>query len=104
MINCDACGNPKEICVCSEHEGFAIKRYLVFAGEDFYALGGWGDFCGDFDTEDEAFKAALDVPNSEWRHIVDTKTGKIIASDVGNSTPTFSLNGRRVSKGAQSNG
>lgn len=26
------------------------KRYLVFAGYDYYPEGGWGDFQGSFDT------------------------------------------------------
>lgn len=27
-----------------------ISRYLLFVGQDYYPRGGWGDFCGDFDT------------------------------------------------------
>ncbi len=31
-----------------------IKRFLVFAYDDYYPAGGWGDFRGAFDTSEEA--------------------------------------------------
>jgi hypothetical protein len=36
-----------------------MKRYLVFAGDDYYPAGGWGDFQGSFDS-------AVDIETGEW--------------------------------------
>jgi hypothetical protein len=64
-----------------------MKRFLVFAGDDYYPSGGWKDFHSDHDT----LKEAADVVNArhvedwckdelklggllQWVHIVDTLT------------------------------
>lgn len=74
-----------------------MKRFLVFAGQSYYAAGGWADFRGDFDDIGEATKCcplgteiecrrddtkddeeadyAYDI---EWRQIVDTQTLKVV--------------------------
>lgn len=31
-----------------------MKRFLVFAGDSYYASGGWSDFHADADTAEEA--------------------------------------------------
>lgn len=63
-----------------------MKRYLLFAGPDYYAYGGWLDFRGDYKTV-AAAKAAhtrlkppseSEVEDIEWAHIVDTETGAIV--------------------------
>lgn len=59
-----------------------MKRYLLFSGEDYYPIGGWKDFIGDFDSAEEA-KSSLPVPGKmvcpDWFHIVDTYTKTIVA-------------------------
>jgi hypothetical protein len=58
-----------------------MKRYIVFAGYQYYPSGGWRDFCGDFDTKDEAHAHGQDMTwktrggNLDWYHVVDTETG-----------------------------
>lgn len=54
-----------------------MKRYLLFAGDEYYPNRGWKDFKGDFDTEPEAFKQALRC-DRDWYQIVDTETKQII--------------------------
>lgn len=56
-----------------------MKRFLVFAGEAYYPLGGWNDFRSSFDTKEEAF-AAKEVLHSAvgWVHVVDSETQQIV--------------------------
>lgn len=54
-----------------------MKRWLLFAGDNYYPIGGWDDFQADFDTKEEAFdKAAESViaRACDWAHIVDSQT------------------------------
>lgn len=56
-----------------------MKRYLLFAGEEYYPSGGWNDFRGAFDTLEEARLAAFEPRGCEygyWFHVVDTQTMK----------------------------
>jgi len=60
-----------------------MKRYLVFAGYSNFGIGGWFNFKGDFDTEDEAGICVGRVFTNllrpfDWWHIVDTSKNKII--------------------------
>ena len=49
-----------------------MKRYLVFAGEDYYPAGGWGDFIEAFAShEDAASKAAECEERGDWSQVVD---------------------------------
>lgn len=52
-----------------------MKRYLVFAGYEYYPRGGWGDFVGSFDDLDEA-KACS--PETDWLEVVDRETSEVI--------------------------
>jgi hypothetical protein len=58
-----------------------LKRYLVFAGENYYAAGGWWDFRGSFDDLEEA---RLEVKGwtgkMHWTQIVDIETGEEVPS------------------------
>lgn len=50
-----------------------MKSFLLFSGADYYPEGGFHDFLGDFDTEEEAVKAFKDTADTfarEWAHIV----------------------------------
>lgn len=51
-----------------------MKRYAVFAGEQYYPCGGWGDYQGSYDTHDEAF-AAAGAGKSDWFEVVDLTLG-----------------------------
>jgi hypothetical protein len=45
-----------------------MKRYLVFAWDDYYPAGGWGDFVGAFDDLDAAKACAAQCTSVEgWR-------------------------------------
>lgn len=54
-----------------------LKRFLLFAGPDYYPGGGWDDFRGSFDTRQEAedyYNAGgpdKNYPKWDWYHIVD---------------------------------
>lgn len=56
-----------------------MKRYLVFAGSQYYPYGGWSDFQGDWDTLAEAVEySCLCGIAFDWWHIVDTTTKQIV--------------------------
>lgn len=55
-----------------------MKRYLLFAYWTYYPRGGWLDFVGSFDTQEEAESAALANKKSHW-HIIDANTGEEVA-------------------------
>jgi len=49
-----------------------MKRYLLFAGYDYYPAGGWGDFIEAFPTfEEAAVGRATYEKKRDWIHIVD---------------------------------
>jgi hypothetical protein len=51
-----------------------MKRYLLFAGENYYPKGGWEDFVKDFNTVEEALEYMAHYKPDDWFHIVDRKT------------------------------
>ena len=64
-----------------------MKRYFAFHGQVYYPSGGMGDFIGDFDTEDAAYKAILAAEGKPaeslrfkftWGEIWDSHTRSII--------------------------
>lgn len=59
-----------------------MNRFLLFSFENYYPSGGWEDFAGDYATLDEA-KDARFVSRGKSAHIVDTQTGKIVATAYG---------------------
>ena len=66
-----------------------MKRYLLFAGMDYYPSGGWDDYLGDFITISECLSHLKEEKNRcwdplEWHHIVDTKTMKIVEIEDDN--------------------
>lgn len=59
-----------------------MKRFLVFAGLNFYAAGGWLDFFKDFDDPEKAKKfAKKKAKEYNWAHVVDTETMEILKED-----------------------
>lgn len=53
-----------------------MKRFLVFAFEDYYPAGGWNDFKSDHDTQEEVDAAVIEEANRGWAYlqVVDTET------------------------------
>ena len=50
-----------------------MKRFILFAGDDYYPQGGWGDFRGFFDTIEECLKELIKTPiKYDWAHVYDT--------------------------------
>lgn len=61
-----------------------MKRYLLFAGDNYYPGGGWKDFVDDCDDKKEAelfikhwSRKSL---TGTWAHVVDSHSGKIVKS------------------------
>jgi len=54
-----------------------VKRFVVFASDDHYPAGGWGDFRASLDTYAEALAVAMvyDRDGLSW-HIIDLTTGQ----------------------------
>lgn len=56
-----------------------MKRYIVFAGDNYYPRGGWKDKRGSFDQLDEAVNKAKEYYEEDrgyhWCHVVDLETG-----------------------------
>lgn len=52
-----------------------MKKYLLFAGSQYYPSGGWNDFKGDFDSIHDAREAAKLI-KWDWAHVVNTDTVK----------------------------
>ena len=59
-----------------------LKRYLVFAGRDYDATGGMGDFINDYDTEPKALVRAKEYvknnPRWRWSNVYDQQEKKEI--------------------------
>ena len=56
-----------------------MKRFLLFSGDHYYPSGGWKDFCGDYDSVEEATQYLKSqcfkdyYMSNSWYHIVDTQ-------------------------------
>lgn len=57
-----------------------MKNFLLFAGCSFYPDGGWIDYRGSFDTQDEAIEYAKKLEASvDWWHVVNLLLQSIVA-------------------------
>lgn len=61
----------------------AMKRFLLFAGDKYYPVGGADDLIGSFNDRDEAEDAGWpgwfeDSP-PDWAHVFDCETGEIVS-------------------------
>lgn len=55
-----------------------MKRFMLFAGDSYYADGGAIDFKGDFDTWQAAVMTAREAPLPfGWWHVYDTVNRKV---------------------------
>lgn len=69
-----------------------MKRYLLFAGDNFYPFSRWLDFVNSFDTIEEAETAAnaimkkeFNIPYEykyEYYHIIDNIDGKTVVKSL----------------------
>lgn len=73
-----------------------MKRYALFAGNQYYPAGGWSDYRGAFDTMDEAREKArayntdqsdaypADSASGEWEwwQIVDLNQGEVVEPEI----------------------
>jgi len=58
-----------------------MKRYILFAGNQYYPMPGCDDIVNSFDTIEEAtdlLPVLKDYGMCDWACILDIKTGKII--------------------------
>jgi len=54
-----------------------MRRYLLFAGDQYYPAGGWHDFQGSFDSVAEAkedYERHRWLKYWDWGHVVDAET------------------------------
>jgi hypothetical protein len=61
-----------------------MKRFLLFAGYNYYPRGGANDLQDSFDTEEEAIvegnkltNLSLNYAEYDWFNIIDTKEGEL---------------------------
>ena len=52
-----------------------MKRYLLFAGDNYYPCGGWNDFEGSFDTKEEIKIEERFYQIWERKHFPEGKSG-----------------------------
>jgi hypothetical protein len=53
--------------------------FVLFAGDNYYPLGGWRDWAGTFPSKEEAVTWAAQT-RRDWWHVLDVKRGSIVAS------------------------
>ncbi len=46
-----------------------MKQFLLFAGDFYYPSGGWEDYVGDFDSQEQAIAHAATI-SCDWWQIV----------------------------------
>jgi hypothetical protein len=57
-----------------------INRFLLFWGLEMQADGGFLDFAGDFPTVNAAEDKVIASDAADWAHVVDGRTGIILAA------------------------
>ena len=56
-----------------------MKKFLVFAGEDCYPIGGWSDLKGDFESMDKASDFCQEIaPQNDWIQIADIHSATVL--------------------------
>lgn len=60
---------------------YQLKRYLLFAGLEHYAKGGWKDLAGSFETLDDAEERGRNriETGDEWFQVIDLYSGREVA-------------------------
>jgi hypothetical protein len=58
-----------------------VNRYLLFAGDRYYPLGGFKDFRGSFTVVEAAVEYGRnETDDFDWWHVVDLLDGTIVQS------------------------
>ncbi|SDC29584.1 hypothetical protein SAMN05444678_102224 [Sphingomonas sp. YR710] len=57
-----------------------LKQFALFAFNDCYPSGGWGDFVDSFDTIEEAAAHGKTLPR-DIRSIIDLRTGEDVTPE-----------------------
>ncbi len=66
-----------------------VKRYFLFAGDDYYPVGGIYDLVGTYDSVEECMSRLtypiiifddIEIDEYDWYHIYDSQENKIIKS------------------------
>lgn len=70
-----------------------MKRYILFAGDEFYPNGGMGDFVEDFDNKSNALDLIERLKKDfgdwfDWFHVYDTEKMKMVFDE---STPCWNV-------------
>ena len=60
-------------CMNCPYKESKMKRYLVFAYDKYYPVGGWDDFKKCFDTLEEAERFQLQLSHYDYVEIIDTQ-------------------------------
>ncbi len=55
-----------------------MTKYLLFAGSNYYPMGGVYDLKGRYETLQEAQEAMSNYANSDWVHVYETRTGLVV--------------------------
>ena len=54
-----------------------MERYLLFVFDQYYPRGGFNDFYGSYETEEEALERWDDMRRRDYGQIVDLETGHV---------------------------
>ena len=64
-----------------------LKRYILFAGLNYYPAGGWNDMNLSFDATEEVLlenpELPLKIKDFDWHHVIDTHTGERVCWTIG---------------------
>lgn len=56
-----------------------VKRFIVFAHDQYYPSGGWADSRDSFDTLEEALDYILKIDKDfDYTEVIDTQTGEVV--------------------------
>lgn len=61
-----------------------IRRYAVFAGTNYYPLGGWDDFKDSFSLPEEARARVAEEQKPKgimWAYAIDLETGETLKGE-----------------------
>lgn len=56
-------------------------RFLLFAGDTYYACGGGHDFVDSFENLECAIEAGQNIKGRDWWHVFDVEAGKVVKND-----------------------
>ena len=60
----------------ADMDAVKLKRFLLFAGDNYYPTGGWRDFYSAHDTLDDAVLEAANLQAIDWWHVIDSTSGE----------------------------